>query len=296
MLGMRILVSAGVIPALIALFWLDLSLGRSAWLLLALCLGIAARCSFELSSLLTVRTIRPSFPLALLLSLIVIGCGWLHVCVTPPDSAFDLLASGAAIGAGILFSFAVLMLWESIHYRQPGGAMESLGANLLTVMYAGVLPAVLAQFRWFPDPATGYFALAALIITVKSGDIGAYSFGRLWGQRKMAPLLSPGKTWMGGLGAVVGSLVGGLSWLYAGCLLFPSVSAPGSLINAAACSVLLGVIGLIGDLCESLIKRDCGRKDSAVLLPGFGGLLDLLDSPLFAGPFALAWWFVSPIT
>ena len=56
----------------------------------------------------------------------------------------------------------------------------------------------------------------------------------------------------------------------------------------------MGVIRLIGDLCESLIKRDVQKKDSAILMPGFGGLLDLLDSPLFAGPFALAWWILIP--
>ena len=56
----------------------------------------------------------------------------------------------------------------------------------------------------------------------------------------------------------------------------------------------MGVVGLIGDLCESLIKRDCEKKDSAQLMPGFGGLLDLLDSPLFAAPIALAWWVFWP--
>jgi phosphatidate cytidylyltransferase len=54
------------------------------------------------------------------------------------------------------------------------------------------------------------------------------------------------------------------------------------------------MIGLVGDLCESLIKRDVQKKDSAILMPGFGGLLDLLDSPLFAGPFALVWWTLFP--
>ncbi|MFN9718518.1 MAG: phosphatidate cytidylyltransferase, partial [Planctomycetota bacterium] len=59
-------------------------------------------------------------------------------------------------------------------------------------------------------------------------------------------------------------------------------------------SASFGLIGLVGDLCESLIKRDVQKKDSAALMPGFGGLLDLLDSPLFAGPFALVWWTLWP--
>jgi phosphatidate cytidylyltransferase len=61
-----------------------------------------------------------------------------------------------------------------------------------------------------------------------------------------------------------------------------------------AYSSTMGMIGLAGDLCESLIKRDVEKKDSAALMPGFGGLLDLLDSPLFAGPFALLWWQLLP--
>ena len=122
----------------------------------------------------------------------------------------------------------------------------------------------------------------------------AYTFGRLWGKRKMVPLLSPGKTWMGGLGAIVGSCLGGWLWLTQGARLFSTPLQIDSLGNVLAYCGTMGVVGLIGDLCESLIKRDAQKKDSAQLLPGFGGLLDLLDSPLFAAPVALAWWYFQP--
>ena len=110
----------------------------------------------------------------------------------------------------------------------------------------------------------------------------------------MVPRLSPGKTWMGGFGAIVGSCLGGWLWLSFGGRLSAARPVAAELACVLAYSATIGVVGLIGDLCESLIKRDAEKKDSASLMPGFGGLLDLLDSPLFAGPVALAWWVFWP--
>jgi phosphatidate cytidylyltransferase len=209
MLGMRILVSACVIPALIFLFWLDMKLGPSAWILLAFCVAVAVRASYELTHLLSVRAMQPSFPVTAFLSTAVVVGGWLHAGSLRPGEIFQLPVALGAIAACIVASFSFLMLWECIRYASPGTSMESLGANVITVLYAGGLLAVTAQFRWFPDPELAYYALVAMIITVKSGDIGAYSLGRMLGRRKMAPRLSPGKTWMGGVGALLGSAAGG---------------------------------------------------------------------------------------
>jgi len=172
--------------------------------------------------------------------------------------------------------------------------METLGTNLVTVLYAGALLAVTAQLRWCPSPENGYFALASMIICVKAGDTCAYTFGRLWGKRKMAPRLSPGKTWMGLVGAIVGSIAGSWLWLTFAGTLFLHSPKPGSLPVVLLYGLTTGLAGLVGDLVESLVKRDVGRKDSAALMPGFGGLLDLVDSPLYAGPVALAWWILLP--
>ncbi len=296
MLGWRLVMSAILVPTIIALFWLDQKLGASAFILLGFCLFIANRNAYELTDLMKVRSIRPSFFATAALSSMVVLAGWSHLYFAKSnvDATTSVLTSLGWIGAAFTLSFLALLAFEATRFREPGRSMESLGANLLTVFYAGGLAAVTAQMRWFPNPDLGYFAIASMIICVKSGDTFAYTFGRLWGKRKLAPILSPGKTRMGLIGAIAGSMLGGWLWLtFAGKLFSESIAA-GSIWNILTYSAAMGIIGLIGDLCESLIKRDVQKKDSAILMPGFGGLLDLLDSPLFAGPFALAWWILMP--
>lgn len=296
MLAWRLAMSAILVPVIIALFWLDYRLGTSAYILLGCCLFIAVRNAYELTDLLKVRSIWPSFYATATLSSLVVLAAWCHVFITNDsgDRTASLLHSLGWIGAAFTLSFLALLTFEATRFREPGRSMESLGGNLLTIFYAGGLTAVTAQMRWFPNPDAGYFAIASMIICVKSGDTFAYTFGRLWGKRKLAPILSPGKTRMGLVGAIFGSMLGGWLWLTFGGNLFSKSITTGSLWNTLAYSAVMGVIGLIGDLCESLIKRDVQKKDSAILMPGFGGLLDLLDSPLFAGPFALAWWILIP--
>jgi phosphatidate cytidylyltransferase len=294
MLRWRIAVSVILVPALIALFWLDSLLGNSAPVFLALCLILALRGSYEMVELLKTRNLVPSYAAAGTGSVLAVLSGWMHFWMSSSGQQHHILISMGWIGTAMALSFCGLLVREACVFEEPGRSMESLGSNTLIVMYAGFLLAVTAQFRWFPDPRLCYFAIGSMIIAVKSGDIGAYTFGRLWGKRKMAPRLSPGKTWMGFIGALVGSAVGGWLWLnYAGRL-FDVRPVAASAVIVIAYGMFLGVIGLIGDLCESLIKRDVAKKDSASLMPGFGGLLDLLDSPLFAGPFALAWWHLWP--
>ncbi|MBL8809122.1 MAG: CDP-archaeol synthase [Planctomycetaceae bacterium] len=297
MLGWRLLMSCILLPSLVAFFWLDQRLGNSGWVLLGLCSFIAVRNSFELVDLLKTRSLKPVFPLCAVLSLLVVIAGWGQILLpqlTGSTAVASPLLSLGFIGSSIVLSFLVLLVAEAIRYEQPGSSMESLGAHVITVLYAGGLLAVTAQMRWFPRPELGYFAMASMIVCVKCGDTFAYTFGRLWGKKKMAPKLSPGKTWMGLVGAIVGSTVGGLLWLSLAGRMFDAAPKLSSIANGLAYGAVLGLVGLAGDLCESLIKRDVQKKDSAALMPGFGGLLDLLDSPLFTGPIALAWWVFLP--
>ena len=128
----------------------------------------------------------------------------------------------------------------------------------------------------------GGIVAAGLVMVVKVGDIGAYFTGMTIGRHKLIPWLSPGKTIEGGLGALAwGGLAGaGLAW------------GTGAMTPAFGIigGVLLAGTGAIGDLLESLLKRSAGAKDSGTMLPGMGGMLDVLDSPLLAGP--VAWLLV----
>ena len=172
---------------------------------------------------------------------------------------------------------------------EHGHELATLAFELFAVAYVGVLLAVTLQLRWVERP--GYFWLGALIVTTKMGDVGAYTFGRLIGGPKMTPQLSPGKTWAGGIGHVVTAGLCAVAWF---CWLGQSIGRPWgpswTVVQAAFFGTTVGFAGLIGDLAESLIKRDVGVKDAPALLPGFGGLLDLMDSILLAGPVAYAMW------
>ncbi len=111
----------------------------------------------------------------------------------------------------------------------------------------------------------------------------------------MAPLLSPAKTWAGAVGALVGSGLGAWIWLHWAPPFFDAAWPPCPALWSIVYGLLIGIAGMVGDLCESLIKRDLGKKDAAALMPGFGGLLDLTDSVLYAGPIAYFLWTALPL-
>src|SRR5439155_16610219 len=123
-----------------------------------------------------------------------------------------------------------------------------------------------------------------MVFAPKCADIGAYFTGRSLGRHPMAPVLSPKKTWEGAAGGLV---LAALATVLISRL-EPSL-VPGGMGGAAGLGAVLGIAGMLGDLAESLIKRDCGRKDASQVVPGFGGVLDILDSIIFAAPVAYCW-------
>ncbi len=297
MLGWRLLVSATLIPLLFGLFYLDQRAGSSAPWLLGLCWLLILRGTWEITQLLTVRNLKPGYPLVCLLSLLICNAAWLPWQIPSLQTGANDPQTLSLALLSVTYAISVLLLFlkNAIRFQEPGQTMEILGAELLGVSYVGFLLAMLAELRWVAGPQTGYLALGALIISAKLGDVGGYTFGRLWGKKKLVPRLSPGKTWMGGFGAIFGASLGAWLWLqFTPSLFNDSWSAPAWYWSILFGSII-GVVGLVGDLCESLIKRDVGKKDSAELLPGFGGLLDLLDSPLYAGPVAFLLWKLLPL-
>ena len=159
--------------------------------------------------------------------------------------------------------------------RTLAGTATNIGITLLGFLY---VPFLLCFFVGIDHLRNGgAMAVLFVIFTAKAGDIGGYSVGRIFGGPKLAPVVSPNKTVAGAVGGLALSVLVGL--LTNGLL--PVGLSP---LSALAGSVLVGVSAQLGDLGESMIKRDLEVKDAGRKLPGFGGMLDLMDCLIMAGP------------
>jgi phosphatidate cytidylyltransferase len=135
----------------------------------------------------------------------------------------------------------------------------------------------LVALRMGFDQRLSAHLLFFFFLVIMGSDTGAYYTGRAFGRHKLAPQVSPGKTWEGAVGGMLASLLMALAAHY---WFFPGLSLKAALPLAAA----MNIFGVVGDLTESALKRSAGAKDAAQILPGHGGLLDRLDSLLFNAP------------
>ncbi|MBN1360042.1 MAG: phosphatidate cytidylyltransferase [Sedimentisphaerales bacterium] len=160
-------------------------------------------------------------------------------------------------------------------YRRHGveGVLGNCGVSCFAVLYLGVFGAFVLAIR----VDVGLWQTLMLMFVVKTSDIGAYTFGKLFGRHKFSPCISPGKTWEGLAGAILAAMVVSLAF----ALGFGIMAWWAALVFGGS----LAVIGQMGDLAESMMKRDAQQKDSSNRVPGFGGILDIIDSPLVALPF-----------
>jgi phosphatidate cytidylyltransferase len=189
-----------------------------------------------------------------------------------------------------LFSVYLAMVIEAFvvemyFFRQPGESTSRVASTALGFVYLGVLPAMFLKIRWL-DPEYSKEMLALAIFVPKCGDIGAYFTGRFLGKHPFTPKLSPKKTWEGFFGGLALSVVVAVG-VHSVRPIFK-----GGIAEAALFGMVVGGIGVLGDLAESLIKRDGQTKDASRSIPGFGGLLDVIDSILFAGPVAYLWFML----
>lgn len=155
----------------------------------------------------------------------------------------------------------------------------AISTTLFGLMYVPWLLNFIQKINFFPNIDGHYYLLYFVLIT-KFSDSGAYAVGSLIGRHKMIPRISPGKTWEGFAGAIVVSTGASLLFTHLAQEHMPEMN----LIHAAILGVILSVSAVVGDLIESLFKREAGLKDSGSLFPGIGGILDLLDSLLFNAP------------
>ena len=168
----------------------------------------------------------------------------------------------------------VLFLFYLIAYSHIPDLSRDLMVNLLGLLY---IPLLLGHFVWLRYLGDGQWWVFWLLMVIMAGDTGAFYAGRTWGKTKLYPEVSPGKTWAGVAGGLAAAVVVGAA---VGRWALPSMSVMG----LGGLALLLAVVGLLGDLFESMLKRQAQVKDASEILPGHGGMLDRLDSLFFAFP------------
>jgi len=196
----------------------------------------------------------------------------------------------------VLFLLTLVRYSWSVHRTE--GAVAVAAVTMLALIYMGLLPGfLLAIRRWHSA-----WVVFGILLIIKSCDIGAYFTGRAFGRHKLIEWLSPKKTWEGLAGGVAlsAAVAVGLAWLNTrfeiaglwqlreGKMVYEVNDF--HLLRSMGAGALFGAFGQFGDLVASLFKRDAGIKDSGNSIPGFGGLLDVVDSPIVVAP--LAYWLL----
>ncbi len=271
----RIAFAVVAIPVALGLVWLG------GWPLVALLAAAGVLGTRELFAFTARRGLHPSPVLGLGAAALAAPLTWL--VLSRPE--WRALAGDWWPYLGAAWILAALT-WATL---RRGPEAQPLGSAVVTVigpLYAAALPAFLLVLR-HSSYGTRSWAGTALVffplVVTWVGDSAAMTGGRTFGGPKMAPTISPGKTRSGGLSGLVGSAVAGALW--AAFVLGPA-GVELTLVSAAGIGLLLGVVGQVGDLAESLLKREAGVKDSSHLIPGHGGVLDRFDSLIFVLPVA----------
>lgn len=184
----------------------------------------------------------------------------------------------SAVLAAALFALPLASLWRGGDF---GRAFGDIGATLFAAAFVGLLFGYLLSLRLMSDAVKGdemgSDLVFLLFFVVWGSDVFAYAVGRLLGRRPLAPGVSPKKTVEGAIGGLLGAIL--LAFVARAWFLYRLTVRDAVLLGFA-----LGVVGMVGDLVESMLKRGAGVKDSARLVPGHGGLLDRVDSLLYAAP------------
>ncbi len=263
--------------------------------LMPICLFAAlAGCNEVLSIIRTRIPLRATWPAYVgTFGIFVTGClplFWQLLSGEPYPADCPLGPFGwplAAAAASVIGVFVV----EIFQFREPGQSINQVAGCILPIAYIGLNFAFMIGLRSHGGHQAGMVALVSFIFVTKISDAGAYTFGRLFGRTKLAPALSPGKTIEGSLGGIATSCLASIVFfLYLVPWLFGVNVTSGNIGTFALYGMIVATAGMIGDLAESLLKRDSSQKDSSTWLPGLGGVLDIIDSLLFAAlPAYLCW-------
>ncbi|MGB8258789.1 MAG: phosphatidate cytidylyltransferase [Terracidiphilus sp.] len=266
----RIVTALVLIPLVLILVFLPAKLH---WIFALAVAGVAALAAWEFLGLAHAAGAKPP-RVATIVAIVALFAGnflW-------PDQTVSIL--------GILI-VALLVYCTFLHPVQQ--VMGDLSTSVLCLVYVGFM---MIAFPALHELTNGPSLIAFLLCVVWAGDTAALYVGRSWGRHKLAPSVSPGKSWEGSLGSVVGSLIAAGALLGLANLLESWNSAkltfPEDKWFWLGLAVLINVAAQVGDLVESALKRSAGAKDSGSLLPGHGGVLDRIDALLLAAP---ALWY-----
>ncbi len=271
-LGPRVLSAVLLLPLVILLIWWNYAAVAITVGALSMVGVLELYAAFRAGGYLPRRTVGVSATL-----LMVIG-----LAASQSSFGFELL------GPALTIAIIGTMVYDLRRHREPA-ALASWALTLAGALYVGWLFAHYILLRGISTPGLRPAPLGALAIEPGAAwiyavltitflqDTFAYFAGRLFGRHRMAPELSPKKTWEGFAGGMGGAIAGA-------CIATYLLGLPISYLAAAVLGIVGGIIGPLGDLAESSIKRQVGIKDAGRLIPGHGGLLDRIDSVLFTGP------------
>lgn len=236
--------------------------GTVLFLLIAI---LAVPTHLEFSKLAAAKNLKVFPAVSIIASILLAGTWyWPQIISIPPEICIFLVLTFALLG---------LFLLQYLRYGTEG-VLANCGINCLCIIYLGLLSGFFLAIRI----DFGVWILLMFVFVVKCSDIGAYAIGKALGKHKFSPKVSPAKTWEGMFAAIVSAMIVAFAFATG----FDIMAWWLALIFGCYCAVL----AQIGDLVESMMKRDAQLKDSANNVPGFGGVLDIIDSPLLVAPFA----------
>lgn len=254
--GVRVAVSAAAIPLILLVCYLG------GYYFLITFLGVALIAYHELAAITEKKEAKPQMVTGFLSISLLITNGYFRVI------DFELLILG----------IVMLVLFTEL-YRNRGSAILNLGSTFLGIFYIGLSFLALIQIReYFPEQLLGGYIIMSLLAGIWLCDSAAFFGGLTFGKHRLFERVSPKKSWEGAIFGFIFSVMGlvGAKYLVLDFL---------TIQDAVVIGVIIGTIGQMGDLAESLLKRDAGVKDSSALIPGHGGIFDRFDSLIAVSPF-----------
>ena len=284
---------------LVALAWFAGLCYMPGWMLFGVLLLMSCACQNEFYMMMR----RSGFSLSRNCGM-AMGLIWMTACYAYPPYAARLLPLGHQTECMLLVVLVFGVLLRVLFDARIQKPVEHAGITLLGFFY---LPFMLSFFirlaQWgavdnfeIPSARIGVYLASYVALVVKIGDVGAFAVGLLAGKHKMFPRISPKKSWEGFAGGIVASMLASVAMVEiaqrCACVSGGPLKSLG-IVHALVLGLVLALVGVLGDLVESMFKRAVNIKDSAGLLPGMGGILDMFDSLIFTPAvlyFYLAWF------